>query len=296
MARFGMSATVVSIALMTTGLSMSLPAAPAAQPRSSPTDLFGDPLPEHALARLGSTRFHHEHDILKVIYTRDGKSLVAMDFGGRVRVWDAATGRTIRAIGEQLDHFRQIAVSPDGGTLATIEDPGQLRTWDIATGRERRRWHSMAGTHEHLTFSPDGRTLAEEISTSDQAKGEDKFINLWDLSASTERRRRIDCDWLALGGLVFSPDGKALVAGSKDTESLIADEIVVKGSTRIWDLATGRERVRFAVEEFYVRSAAMSPDGQHSNVWAGSGARGLWVLSSEAGYYRGLTLKNFGPM
>jgi WD40 repeat protein len=262
MSRRTMVASVFSSILIAIVFALVPPSAQAAQPQSSPTDLLGDPLPKHALARLGSTRFHHEHEILKVIYTRDGKSLVAMDSGGRIRVWDAATGRMICAIGEELNHFRQIAVSPDGGTLATIEDPGQLRTWDLANGRERRRWHALAGIHEHLTFSPDGRTLAEEISKSDQTKGEDRFINLWDLSVPTERRRRIDGDWMGLGGLVFSPDGKTLVTGGHDTDTRITGEKPEKGSTRIWDLATGRERARFAVEGFYVCSVAISPDGK----------------------------------
>ena len=55
---------------------------------------------------------------------------------------------------------------------------------------------------------------------------------------------------------------QGLVAGSKDTESRIVGEKPEKGSTRIWDVATGRERRRFPVEEFHVRSVAVSPDGK----------------------------------
>ena len=81
--------------------------------------------------------------------------MVAIDGTGTVLVWDAATGRMVRAIGGPPTAFRDIALSPDGLTLATLEDPGVLRLWDLASGRERRRWHEVPGYPTHLTFSPD---------------------------------------------------------------------------------------------------------------------------------------------
>ncbi len=63
-------------------------------------------------------------------------------------------------------------------------------------------------------------------------------------------------------GLAFTPDGKGLVTGSNDTESRIVGEKPEKGSMRLWDVATGRERRRFPVEGFDVQSIAVSPDGR----------------------------------
>ena len=62
--------------------------------------------------------------------------------------------------------------------------------------------------------------------------------------------------------LAFTPDGKVLATASNDTESRIVGEKPEKGSMRLWDVATGRERHRFPVEGFDVRSVAFSPDGQ----------------------------------
>ena len=53
-----------------------------------------------------------------------------------------------------------------------------------------------------------------------------------------------------------------LATASDDTESNVVGEKPVKGSTRIWDLATGVERQRLAVEGCNVRSVAFSPDGK----------------------------------
>ncbi len=299
--RVKMMAFIAGIVLMAAGFALALRGAPAvrgsrdadgatapiakAAQRLNPIERAADPLPEHARARLGGTQFHHADDIQNAIYTRDGKSLVAIDARGGIRVWDAATGRVVRTIGERSDRFWQIALAPDGSTLATIGDPGELRIWDLNSGRERRRWHAMPGIHRHLRFSPDGRSLAAGISTFDPAtKKEEKFINLWDLTAATERRRRLDGDWLELGGIALAPDGKTLVTGSNDTESRIIGEKPLKGSTRIWDLVAGRERARFPINGFSVHSVAVSGDG--SLVAAGVSDRTIRVYELTTGRER----------
>ena len=152
---------------------------------------------------------------------------------------------------------------PDGLTLATMEGQGVLRLWDLASGRERRRWHEVPGYPTHLTFSPDARTLAAALRSQDRTTSKESHaITLWDLTSPSEHRRRFAANWRDLKGLAFTPDGKALVTGSVDTESRTIGEKPDKGSTRVWDIATGQERLRFPVEGFEVRSIAVSPDGR----------------------------------
>ena len=57
-------------------------------------DAFGDPLPDGAIARLGTQRFRHEGNANSLRYTPDGKSLIGVTFGG-VIVWDAETGEAV---------------------------------------------------------------------------------------------------------------------------------------------------------------------------------------------------------
>ena len=73
------------------------------------------------------------------------------------------------------------------------------------------------------------------------------------------RTCRFAGNWLSLNDLKFSHDGKTLATASNDTESNIVGEKPEKGSTRIWDLATGKELKRFPVEGCNVRSVAFSP-------------------------------------
>ncbi len=60
-------------------------------------------------------------------YAPDGKSPVAIDNAGIVRVWDAATAQIVAEIGDNraepwmVSPPREIALSPDGKPLAMIE-------------------------------------------------------------------------------------------------------------------------------------------------------------------------------
>ncbi len=228
-------------------------------------DHLGDPLPKFAQSRLGTARFHAGGSVGLAIYTPDGKSLVTLG-NGAIHMWNAVTGQITREVGDGDIDFREIALSPDGTTLATLEHPARLRLWDLNSLKEQRRWHAAKDENaECMRFSPDGHTVAVGVTRMDrEAKRYEKFVDLWDASAPTERRRRIVGDWLWLRDLQFSPDGKTLATASHDTEVNIAGQKVgpEHGSTRIWDVATGREQKRFSVEAAYVQSLAFSPDGQ----------------------------------
>ncbi len=247
------------------------PTATAAQSTSTRVDLGDDPLPARARARLGMIRFHVGHSVGRVQYTPDGKFLITADGPNVIHVWDAASGRIVRGIGDSTINLREIALSRDGKVLATAEYPARLRLWDIDSGRERKQWHEAKDedyrylNFEHLAFSPDGRTLAVGVSQFRQStKTYEKSIELRDTVGPTEHRRRNRGDWLRLKDLAFSPDGKTLATASEDTEVSAAGQKVgpEKGSVRLWDVASGEERRRFAFEERHAQSLAFSPDGR----------------------------------
>jgi WD40 repeat protein len=237
-----------------------------AHPGPARVDRFGDPLPEHATARLGRARFHHGEEVLGAEYSHDGKTVIARDLQGSIVVWDAVTGRKVRDIGDSASEFIVMAQSPDGKTLATIERPHRLRLWDLGTGHLRRQWHERPGEfYRSAFFSHDSRTLASECYLRDKLPTDDDpgepSIVLWDLAAGTEYRRRIAGDWRGLSNLLFSADDRTIVAISRDRVRHEGAENPTASSARVWDVATGRELGRHRVVGCSIESQLMSGDG-----------------------------------
>src|SRR5690242_6559044 len=69
--------------------------APSKQ-KAGPTDLYGDPLPKGAIARLGTVRLHHPESFSPVLFSPDGNYLItASEFttrklqqGRMVHLWN----------------------------------------------------------------------------------------------------------------------------------------------------------------------------------------------------------------
>jgi WD40 repeat protein len=261
---------------------------PIHQDAPAPVDLYGDPLPQGALARLGTVRFRAGGNWTLAFAPR-GNVLVAA--GDYLCLMDAASGQPLHRL--PVTKVVTAAFSPDGKLVFL----NNLSVLDVATAKEQRRLQGPAGgPYVSAAWSPDGRILAAgEFDT-----GASRII-LWDHETGKELCRLKGHD-AGIWAVAFSPNSTHLASTSIDKtvrvwEVASAKEILrLQGSAQrgqtiafsptdkllaaageggtvaLWDLKTGKLRHALKAEQGNLRHFAFSPDGK----WLATGDdRGL---------------------
>jgi WD40 repeat protein len=217
-------------------------------------DIFGDPLPRRAVARIGTLRFQHGCPVADVCYSSDGRLLASVGGDGTSRIWDVATGKELRRFAET---FGTVAFSPDSSNLITGGE--RVRVWDIPSGR---MLYSLPFSATSLALSTDGKNLA--------VKSEDGF-HLWDMITGKETGHASGPR--GVFAMAFAPDAKKVaVGGEKDV--------------RLIDLTGGKETLLFAVKGESVRSLSFSPDGKTLAVCNAKGGTVLWDVVNRRERFR----------
>ena len=246
-----------------------------------PTDAFGDPLPDGAVARLGTLRWR-TLDLPDFTFSHDGGYLTS-----GARFWDLADGREARRLPGVGGYA--IALSPDDKSVAGIcqdKSVDVLRLWDAVTGKVLREIGGPVGLgrFNQLVFSADGKKVllpgGDSIRSFDAATGEatllrgplekgarardvskdgaaaifggpDGRLIVWDLATAKALGEVSGCG--GEGPVALSPDHRRLAAAWKEDRPVI----------QLWDLETGKKLGRCRGDgpaEFW--SLDFSPDGK----------------------------------
>jgi WD40 repeat protein len=203
---------------------------PLSPKRENHVDGLGDPLPEEALFRVGTTRLQHQGQVQAVAASADRRFLASHGRDKVLRVWDAKDGRPIHKFELPFSGPWGIAFSRDGKQLAAVSKSaprgeGAFRRWDLSTGRELTknvdaetsdRW----AYHVALACLEDGKFLVAETTEPNIAlysPGDPKSGKL--LKGHTGR---VMC-------LSFTSDAKTLASLDDD------------GMIRLWNTEDGKE-------------------------------------------------------
>src|SRR5262245_8476241 len=107
-------------------------------------DTAGDPLPEGALARMGSARWPHGTAVGFVAFLPDNKTVLSVSTDGVVHLWDRTTGKEQRSFATETSTSStrtvrvptsvlrgSIALTPDGKQLVVDGRTGGFKVWDV---------------------------------------------------------------------------------------------------------------------------------------------------------------------
>ncbi len=201
----------------------------------------------------------HSYHIWNVDVSADGRRAYSCAGDATARVWDLASGESIRVLEDHTGRVFSIAADPTGRRLASGSSDKMVRLRDAET------FETVAVLEGHddgifaLAFSPNGELLASGANNGS--------LRLW--HGQTGELLRIlpgHAEWIWC--LAFSPDGRQLVTGSTD------DTLIV------WDVATGDVRRTLRGHEADVTALAFLPDGK--TLFSGDVAGGLleWETGS----------------
>lgn len=153
-----------------------------------------------------------------VLFTPDGKHIVAAAKDNRVHLWDAKTGRAIKTIPALGSPIVSLALSPDGRRVAIggVAPACRVQVRDLRSGRAvwDKPVASPEGTVTFLAFSPDGKTLARggqrnNIYLHDARTGRLRAT----LSDPVPAHLRNGAGGEAARVVAYSPDGRFLAGG-----------------------------------------------------------------------------------
>jgi WD40 repeat protein/serine/threonine protein kinase len=177
---------------------------------------------------------------------------------GDLKVWDTASGKTIRTLFGHIGPVAGVAYSNDGKTVASASWDRTIRLWDVSTWRTRLKLEGHTDYVSCVAISPDSRLIASGSG--------DHTVKLWD-AATGQELRTLRGHSRGLLNVLFSPDGCSLASAGHD-------QVI-----RIWDVATGTEVHGLHGHAGSVLGLAYSRDGRRLASAGFDGSVHIWDAS-----------------
>ena len=200
-----------------------------------------------------------------MVFSPDGKYLVAASGDQAIRIYRTADGKLVKTLSGHTGTVRGLAIHPDGRTLFSASFDGQVRAWRFPLGPDSQVVFESAGELFALAIAPEGELLITGgangvlqtihcptmqkahnlaghkdsvtclcLSASGQlaaSYGRDQTLRLWNPIGGRELRQMV-VPGAALTGMCFDPAEQVLMGGGMD------------GRITFWNTSTGSELLR----------------------------------------------------
>jgi WD40 repeat protein len=225
------------VATSTINLSLSLLLLGLAVPRAAAqerrTDFLGDPLPERALVRIGTTRLQHGAMIQSIAVSDDGRLLASCSNDRMLCVWDARDGKQQWQV--KLPHFGAwgLAFTADAKEVvaASRSFPDQDRAGDFL------RWDAKTGKPLNNSPLPLPQFASDVVSAALIRRSDGSFL----VAETSGENVRVHTPG-ALKADAFSyacPARVMCVAATRDGKTLVS--FAADGVIRTWSVAERKE-------------------------------------------------------
>jgi len=159
----------------------------------------------------------HEHAVLGLAFSPDGKTLASGSADNSVKLWNVQTGAEIPLILRHTSWVTCVTFNPGGTILASGSYDNTIKWWNPQTGMSINQLRGHTDYVHAIAFSPDGTKFA--------SASKDGTLKIWD-GQDGRLLRTMQGHHDGAYSIVFSPDGRLLISAGEDA--------VIK----IWDINT----------------------------------------------------------
>lgn len=186
-------------------------------------------------------------------FNNDGTRFITATADGQLIVQATGTGEQIQAISLPDLRITDALLSPDGVLIAVALADNTIRLYNLNSGELVRTLTGHTDIVMDIDFNSDGTRLVSGSL--------DRTVKLWDVQTGENIRTLtghvgavLRVDYSANGSLIASSTADETIA---DTSADKVDRVV-----KIWEAATGLERLTIEPASGFVRAIAFRPDSQ----------------------------------
>ena len=184
-------------------------------------------------------KFEWKHGFESLVFSPDGGTLAAAgNFGEKVFVWDAKTGKT-KIVLEAGANVKALDFDPEGRlAVATRGKNPELALWEVKSGN---RILSLPCSLSIIAFQFDGRAIFTVNGGVIQRRDPKKC----------EYLRGTTAEFLLITAMAVSPDGKTVATGGGAVSKLV----------KLWDTDAFTNSKTLRGHEDGIKAICFSPDG-----------------------------------